>query len=114
MYILLDAVVSFIFHNEKERNNPIGYKLNAKPKQQFNKCLNDLIVYSFQTYPREALFIQSTSLTNQNRLPVKDTTITNWIIHLVKNLGVDTFGVHFYHSGITKVITEIKRLWKFV
>ena len=75
-----------------------------------------MIVYSFQTYPRETLFIQSTSWTNQKRLPVKDTTITNWIIDLVpsKKLGVGTFRSSFVPIGTTKVITEIKRLWKFV
>ena len=111
-YILLDAVVSFIFNNEKKRHKPIEYKLNAKPIQQFNKRLNDLIVYSFQTYPRETLFIQSTSWTNQKRLPVKDTTITNWIIDLVptKNLGVGTFRSSFVSYWYNKSNNRDKKV----
>ena len=71
-----------------------------------------MIVYSFQTYPRETLFIQSTSWTNQKRLPVKDTTITNWIIDLVptKNLGVGTFRSSFVSYWYNKSNNRDKKV----
>ena len=70
-----------------------------------------MIVYSFQTYP-------TASWTNQKRLPVKYTTITNWIIDLVptKNLGVGTFRSSFVSYWYNKSNNRDKKVmeesWK--
>ena len=71
-----------------------------------------MIAYSFPTYPRETLFIQSISWTNQKRLPVKDTTITNWIIDLVltKYLGVRTFKSSFVSYRYNKSSNRDKKV----
>lgn len=113
-YILLDNTVSFIFNNEKKKHKPLEYKLNAKPIAGFNKRLNELIIYSFSKYPRKYLFIQANSWKNQELLPVKDTTITNWIIDLIphKHLGVGTFRSSFVSYYYNKSNNRQKEIMK--
>ncbi len=91
-YVYFSNPITFIFYNEKKQHKPLLYKLNAKPLQQFNKRLNNIIIQSLTDFPRTHLFVSPSTLK-----PVKDTTIAEWLKNLFpdKNLGVNTFRSSF-------------------
>lgn len=114
-YLELGNMITLIFNNDKKHHKPLSYKLNAKPILQLNKRLNKLLLYSFQMYPRDTLFIAKNSWANRKLTPVSDTTVSSYIVDLVpnKSLGVGTFRssfVSYYYNKSNNREKEIMRI----
>jgi hypothetical protein len=96
-YVLLTNPISFVFNNDKKKNKPIQYKLNAKPILGLNKRLNDILYDSITKYPRNTLFIKKDSWSSQNLTKVGASTVSEWIRNIVSNksLNIGSFRSSF-------------------
>jgi hypothetical protein len=112
-YILLTNPITFIFNNDKKLHKPLKYKLMSHGVLSgLNKRLNNMIMESLVKYPRFTLFIKKDSYDNNQLIPVKEKTITEWIRNLIPNrtLNIGTFRSSFVSYYYPKINNLEKKL----
>lgn len=111
-YLLLTNEYCELIYNQMLKDHkPIRYKINSPVIAGLNKRLCYFLKYSFTTYPRPYLFINSTLWSNKRTEKVSHTTVSNWIRNLTeKNIGIDTFRMAFVSYYFPKFNNQNKNI----
>lgn len=104
-----------IFNEIKKRHNAFSYviKTDTPVISGFNKKLNELIKYSFKTYPRDSVLIGKSSWEKKDLKAISAGTAATWLrdIFKNKNLSVNTFRSSFvsYYVNEQKINQNQKK-----
>jgi hypothetical protein len=109
-YILLpkgNEPVKLIFNEIKKDHKPIDYYLNIDIPilDNFNKRLSELLIKSYNMYPRKYLFVGRKNWKSQNLRQIEPSTVATWLRNLIpsKNIGVDGLRSAFVSYYLTKL-----------
>jgi len=109
-YILLpkgNEPVKLIFNEIKKDHKAISYNLNINIPilDKLNKRLSDLLIKSYNIYPRKYLFVGRKNWNSQNLRQIEPSTIATWLRTLLdnKNIGVDGIRSAFASYYIPKL-----------